>query len=266
MQNGEASKAAARRPAHRRSASATRTALRAAAAFRFGKYGYEGTSVRDIAGDVGVDAALVYRYFGSKEALFNDVACTGKMFEPLLEEPVEAIPDWFCALLRGAPREGDFPHPVMSVLRSSGRDEAVGRLRAEFTEVFSQRLAARLGGLDADLRAELLAAWMFGTSLMRTEIRTPALASVPDATLERYLRAGIEVLLDPAPERDDEGTARAGDGGCATTAEHGRCEACDEHGECQEYEVDRAHGAHVRNHEGNRDRAGCPGNCPISRA
>lgn len=205
----EAPKAEACRPAHKRSASGTRTALRAAAAFRFGKYGYEGTSVRDIAGDVGVDAALVYRYFGSKEALFNDVSGTGKIFEPLLNEPVEAIPDWFCALLMGPPREGDFPHPVLSVLRSSGRDEAVARLRADFTEVFSQRLAARLGGPDADLRAELLAAWMLGTSLMRSEIRPPALASAPDATVERYLRAGIDVLLCPAPE-DTDGTARAG--------------------------------------------------------
>ncbi|MET9760766.1 TetR family transcriptional regulator [Streptomyces sp. NPDC006372] len=200
VQNGETSKAVAPGPARKRSASATRTALRAAAAFRFGKYGYDGTSVRDIAGDVGVDAALVYRYFGSKEALFNDVSGTGKIFEPLLDEPVEAIPEWFCALLTGPPREGGFPHPVLSVLRSSGRDEAVARLRADFTEVFSERLAARLGGPDADLRAELLAAWMLGTSLMRTEIRPPALASAPDATLERYLREGIEVLLGPLPE------------------------------------------------------------------
>ncbi|MET9450390.1 TetR family transcriptional regulator [Streptomyces cinerochromogenes] len=211
----EASKAAACRPAHRRSASRTRTALRAAAAFRFGKYGYEGTSVRDIAGDVGVDAALVYRYFGSKEALFNDVTGTGKIFEPLLREPVETIPDWLCALLLGAPKDGDFPHPVMSVLRSSGRDEAVARLRADFTEVFTKGLASRLGGPDADLRAELLAAWMLGTSLMRTEIRPPALLSAPDATLERYLRAGIEVLLGPAPQPGEE-TPEAGNGQCDT--------------------------------------------------
>ncbi|MCG0068714.1 TetR/AcrR family transcriptional regulator [Streptomyces tricolor] len=208
--DGETPETAACRPAHRRSASRTRTALRAAAAFRFGKYGYEGTSVRDIAGDVGVDAALVYRYFGSKEALFNDVVGTDKIFEPLLHEPVEAIPDWFCALLLGPPSDGDFPHPVLTVLRSSGRDEAVARLRADFTEVFTKRLAARLTGPDADLRAELLAAWMLGTSLMRTEIRPPALAAAPDATLERYLRAGIEILLGPSP-RHDERTTGTGD-------------------------------------------------------
>ncbi|MEV6807896.1 TetR/AcrR family transcriptional regulator [Streptomyces sp. NPDC017248] len=208
---GETSKAEVCRPAHKRSAPATRTALRSAAAFRFGKYGYEGTSVRDIAGDVGVDAALVYRYFGSKEALFNDVVGAGKIFEPLLEEPVETIPDWFCALLSGAPNNGAFPHPVLTVLRSSGRDEAVAQLRADFTDVFTKRLASRLGGPDADLRAELLAAWMLGTSLMRTEIRPPALISAPDATVERYLRAGIEVLLYPAP-RDGEETAEAADG------------------------------------------------------
>ncbi|MFD0392326.1 hypothetical protein ACFQ3Z_04115 [Streptomyces nogalater] len=84
---------------------------------------------------------------------------------------MEAIPDWLCAMLLGAPKDGDFTHPVLSVLRSSGRDEAVARLRADFSEVFSTRLAARLGGPDADLRAELLAAWMLGTSLVLTEIR-----------------------------------------------------------------------------------------------
>ncbi|GAA2666543.1 TetR family transcriptional regulator [Streptomyces lunalinharesii] len=257
VQNGGTAKVVARR----RSASATRTALRAAASFRFGKFGYEGTSVRDIAGDVGVDAALVYRYFGSKEALFNDVACTGKMFEPLLQEPIEAIPDWFCALLMGAPTEGDFPHPVLTVLRSSGRDEAVGRLRADYTEVFTKRLAARLGGADADLRAELLAAWMLGTSLMRTEIRPPALASVPDATLERYLRAGIEVLLAPAPE-DDDGSAGAADGECPASARF-PCGA-DAH---EEPDRPAEHGAYepcARDHAGVRH-DGCPDNCPIGR-
>ncbi|MFB6532635.1 TetR family transcriptional regulator [Streptomyces noursei] len=259
VQNGGTAKVVARR----RSASATRTALRAAASFRFGKYGYEGTSVRDIAGDVGVDAALVYRYFGSKEALFNDVACTGKMFEPLLKEPVEAIPDWFCALLMGAPTEGDFPHPVLSVLRSNGRDEAVGRLRADFTEVFSKRLAARLGGADADLRAELLAAWMLGTSLMRTEIRSPALAAVSDATLERYLRAGIEVLMTPAPEHGDAGSAGAADGECPTTAPFPSC--ADAAAEDPDGPAGRdAYEACVRDRAG-RLNGSCPENCPIGR-
>ncbi|MGW0476402.1 hypothetical protein [Streptomyces coeruleorubidus] len=52
---------------------------------------------------------------------------------------------------------------------------------------------------------------MLGTSLMRTEIRPPALVSTPDATLERYLRAGIEVLLGPGPAEDD-GATGGGDG------------------------------------------------------
>ncbi|MFE7314708.1 TetR family transcriptional regulator [Streptomyces sp. NPDC057555] len=255
VQNSEASEEVVRR----RSASATRTALRAAASFRFGKYGYEGTSVRDIAGDVGVDAALVYRYFGSKAALFNDVASTDEMFEPLLQEPLETIPDWFCAMLLGQPKEGDFPHPVLTVLRSSGRDEAVGRLRADLTEVFSKRLAARLGGPDADLRAELLAAWMLGTSLMRTEIRPPALVSVPDATLERYLRAGIEVLLGPAPERDDKGTADAGDGGCGAAAGSGPYDA---YAEPCVHEVCDARGASAQE-DGGRGAGNCPDNCPL---
>ncbi|MFI0822506.1 TetR/AcrR family transcriptional regulator [Streptomyces sp. NPDC021098] len=185
-------------PARKRSAARTRTALMSAAAFRFGRYGYDGTSVRDIAGDVGVDAALVYRYFGSKEALFETVSSKSKVFEPLLDVPLHCVADWFSALIAGEPKDVDFPHPVLTVLRSSSRDEAIGRLREELTDMFTKRFAARLEGPHADVRAELLVAWVLGTSLMRGTIQTPALASAENQDVfEGFLRAGIDVLISP---------------------------------------------------------------------
>ncbi|WP_063787062.1 TetR/AcrR family transcriptional regulator [Streptomyces sp. NBRC 110028] len=185
-------------PARKRSAERTRTALMSAAAFRFGRYGYDGTSVRDIAGDVGVDAALVYRYFGSKEALFETVSSNSKVFEPLLDVPLDCVADWFSALISGEPKDADFPHPVLTVLRSSSRDEAVGRLRGELTSLFTKRFAARLDGPHAEVRAELLVAWVLGTSLMRGTIQTPALASAENQEVfEQFLRAGIDVLISP---------------------------------------------------------------------
>jgi len=193
-----ASAAPACTPARKRSAERTRTALMSAAAFRFGRYGYDGTSVRDIAGDVGVDAALVYRYFGSKEALFETVSSNSKVFEPLLEVPLDCVADWFSALIAGEPKDADFPHPVLTVLRSSSRDEAIGRLREEMTDMFTQRFAARLAGPHAEVRAELLVAWVLGTSLMRGTIQSPALASAENQDVfEQFLRAGIDVLISP---------------------------------------------------------------------
>jgi AcrR family transcriptional regulator len=52
---------------------ATRDALRAAGIARFGRDGYDATTIRDIAADAGVTERTFYRHFGSKEALlFHD--------------------------------------------------------------------------------------------------------------------------------------------------------------------------------------------------
>src|SRR6185312_9822540 len=54
-----------------RNAEETRAALLAAARLRFARDGYEATNLRDIAADAGVNVALIPRYFGSKEGLFQ---------------------------------------------------------------------------------------------------------------------------------------------------------------------------------------------------
>ncbi|WP_223732738.1 TetR/AcrR family transcriptional regulator [Streptomyces purpurogeneiscleroticus] len=187
------------RPARARknSAADTRSALMAAAALRFGRYGYDGASIRDIAGDAGVDAALVYRYFGSKEALFASVSMDTAIFDSLLEVPLDEVAAWVSDFVTNGPPDEEIPHPVLSVLRSSSREDAVRQFRDNVAEVFSGRFAERLEGPDAELRAELLAAWLLGTSLMRKAFRTPALDAATTAALESHLRAGITGLLNP---------------------------------------------------------------------
>ncbi|MFC6063594.1 TetR/AcrR family transcriptional regulator [Streptomyces ochraceiscleroticus] len=183
--------------ARKHDAAGTRSALMEAAALRFGRYGYDGASIRDIAGDAGVDAALVYRYFGSKEALFASVSMDPAIFDPLLEVPLDEVAAWVCDFVTNSPPDEEVPHPVLSVLRSSSREEALRHFRDKVAEVFSGRFAERLEGPDAELRAELLAAWLLGTSLMRKAFRTPALDAASPATLETHLRAGLAALLQP---------------------------------------------------------------------
>jgi AcrR family transcriptional regulator len=55
-----------RRPGESR----TREAILDAARKRFGEHGYDGTTIRGIAGDAGVDPALVHHFYGTKERLF----------------------------------------------------------------------------------------------------------------------------------------------------------------------------------------------------
>ena len=60
-------------PRRRRDAAATREAILQAATRRFTTEGYQRAGAREIAADAGVTAALVNRYFGSKEKLFAEV-------------------------------------------------------------------------------------------------------------------------------------------------------------------------------------------------
>ena len=55
-----------------RNAGDTRARILAAARVRFALDAYENVGTRDIAADAGVDAALVNRYFGGKEKLFDE--------------------------------------------------------------------------------------------------------------------------------------------------------------------------------------------------
>jgi AcrR family transcriptional regulator len=65
--------------------------LKEAAVSLFGKYGYEGTSVRLIAKRAGVTAGQITANFGSKEKLFNEIVMdiymsTCKYYDPIIGE------------------------------------------------------------------------------------------------------------------------------------------------------------------------------------
>ena len=63
----------------KRDSTATKAALLDAAASLFAERGFDRTTVRDIAKQAGVNQALLFRYFGTKEALFEEViARTGR--------------------------------------------------------------------------------------------------------------------------------------------------------------------------------------------
>lgn len=72
--------------------SGTRERILTAAAEEFGELGYDGATIRAIAGRAGVDTALVHHYFGTKSALFAAVVDF-----PI--DPVTAIP----SMLSGDP-------------------------------------------------------------------------------------------------------------------------------------------------------------------
>ena len=176
----------------RRDKAATRTALLDAARLRFARHGYDGTGVREIAGDVGVDPALVFRYFGSKRDLYA-LAVRAEVPEGLGRDGEEPLVDLADTLLDQVVfadwAEFGGEHPLLVMLRSSGREEVREQLRDQVCDGYLDAFARRLPGHDAELRAELLGALLLGLGVMRSVVGTPALgAATHEDTRELFGR------------------------------------------------------------------------------
>ncbi|MFD9424337.1 MULTISPECIES: TetR/AcrR family transcriptional regulator [unclassified Streptomyces] len=173
----------------RRDAAATRERLLDAARDLFAERGYQRATVRAIAERAGVNQALLFRYFGSKQALLTEVVAEGGLEELRATPPEELFEKALRSMLtRSAPGSGDRTLEVY--LRSIGRgDEAAGALR-ELGAEYQKVLASLSGTPDGELRADLAIAWLLGIGLMRTVVaREPLAGADPDAVCELVLDA-----------------------------------------------------------------------------
>lgn len=201
---GAAIKADATPPAdgpRRRDAAATRESLLAAARSLIVQHGISGVSTRDIAAAAGANQALVYRYFGSKEALLVEAV---QAEQPGPDELIADTPlaELAPALLRRAmPVDATTAEHAssLSTLVTGASDELIRTLaRERIHAAFTTQLAQRLGGDDdAALRAELLAALITGIGSLRGQIGTRAMTAVDVDTLAEYVGRMAAPLLEP---------------------------------------------------------------------
>jgi len=193
----------ARPRGRRRTGEDTRGALIAAARDAFAEHGYEGATVRGIAGRAGVDPAMVNHWFGGKEALF-----TAALDIPF--DPAQVLPE----LLDGDPgRIGERVvrrfvglwdatggAPLAALVRSVAGHEAAARMLREFvTRVLLVRLAA-VAPDRPELRATLVGSQLIGLGMARYVVRIEPLASAPvdevvaavAPTVQRYLTGPLD--------------------------------------------------------------------------
>jgi AcrR family transcriptional regulator len=165
------------------------------------KHGYENATVRGIAGDAGVDVAMVYYFFGNKEGLFAAAVID------VPEHPLHQLP----ALLEGGRDdigvrlvrrfierwdEGDTFEPLLTVWRSAA-DQPLARklLHDTLAGPVADRVASEFGVDDAVLRVELVASHLMGLAFARYQLRIEPMASASvdelvawvGPTVERYL-------------------------------------------------------------------------------
>ncbi|MEV0389983.1 TetR family transcriptional regulator [Nonomuraea sp. NPDC050643] len=189
----------------KRDREATRTRLLEAARLRFAREGYDATSVRDIAKDSGVDATLIFRYFGSKKRLFDE-ATAADLPPGLLDGPEEEL----VARMMRTVVEHDWTayggeHPLVAMLRSSAHEDARQRIREEVCATYVNALRDLAGGQDAELRAELLSAWLVGIGILRSVVATPALAEATTADLAPHVATVASGLLGRPMSGTSEG-------------------------------------------------------------
>ena len=201
-----------RRSGRRAGDSGTREAILDAARHRFADHGYDGATIRGIAGDAGVDPALVHHFYGTKERLF-----AAAMRMPVVPSEVLSL-----ALAAGA-GDNDAATPgqrmvdtvltiweqpevhgvMLGLLRSAvTSDKAADLLREFLTDAILGPVSA-IARADAPgeaaYRAGMVASQMLGVAVTRYLLRLGPVASATPRdlavtlgpTIDRYLTGDI---------------------------------------------------------------------------
>lgn len=182
-----------------RDADASRAAILAAARQRFAADGYERATIRAIAGDVGIDPAMVIRYFGNKEKLFAEAADFDLRLPDLTTLPRTRIGT---ALVEHFIERWEADDTFMALLRAAATQEAAAmRVRA----VLSVQVTPAVEKLSANAarapeRAGLVASQLLGMALCRYVLKLPPLVGMSRAevvawlgpTVSRYVMGNAE--------------------------------------------------------------------------
>ena len=150
-----------------RNAEATRAAILDAARERFARESYDDVGMRDVARDVGVDAALVSRYFGSKEDLFTAVLDSCENGAELMEGDRSTFGQRVAheAIFEG--KSESKLKGLLVLLRSVGSTKAMELVQRTGNERFFNPFAEWVGGPDGAVRARLAAAFVMGMAVSR---------------------------------------------------------------------------------------------------
>jgi AcrR family transcriptional regulator len=179
-----------------RNAAQTRADILSAARRRFGSEGYERTTLRAVAADVGVDAALVIRYFGSKQDLFAAAAD----FVIDLPDLSNVDPDEVAGILLPRFFAVWEEERFLALLRAAMTSPlAADTLR----RVFAEQVAPKLITATPDhpvQRIGLMGAFVIGLAITRYVLVNPPVASLSREEVSRWAAPVIrQLLVGPAP-------------------------------------------------------------------
>ncbi|WP_369243139.1 TetR family transcriptional regulator [Streptomyces sp. R21] len=168
----------------RRDAEATKAAILHAARYLLARHAHTDITLKAVADRAGVSPPLILKYFGNKDALFARVMSFEADADALLDAPIEELGrHMVCHLLVSQTEQG--ADPLLRIVFAPLQGEQGDILRANFRTQVSDRLARRLTGPDAGLRAELAAGALLGLGVMYgiargTHLRATAIEDITD--------------------------------------------------------------------------------------
>lgn len=180
-----------------RNAAQTRADILTAARRRFAAEGYERTTLRAIAADVGVDAALVIRYFGSKQDLFATATDFRIDLPDLSHADRDDIPDMLLPRYFAVWEED---HTFLALLRAA----MTSRVAADtLNRTLATQVAPTLRAATPDHHLERIAltdAFVIGLATTRSVLANPPVANLSREELSRWAGPVFRQLLTgPAP-------------------------------------------------------------------
>ncbi len=179
----------------------TRATILKAAQALFAEFGYDRTTVRDIAARAAIDAALVMRYFGSKDELFARATVVDLKLPDLarLTPPQfgDALIRHFLDLWEGPSSNGSL---TILLRASASNEEIAAKTRSVFAGQVMPMLAQVADRAEFATRAGLISSQLLGLALCRYVLKVPPVVAMTPGqivtgvgpALQRYITGKLE--------------------------------------------------------------------------
>lgn len=178
----------------------SRDEIVAAARRLFGDRGFDGTTIRAIAAEAGVNQGLVHHFFRTKEQVF--IAAVDFPVDPatvlpiILGGPREQLGERMARFLVSVWSEPVTRAPLLALLRSStGNERVAGLLRDLLGSVLFPRMAEATGA--SRTRVAAAAGQAVGVLILRYVVQVEPLASAPEEEVVAILAPVIQGLIEP---------------------------------------------------------------------
>jgi AcrR family transcriptional regulator len=189
-----------RRSGRRPGDSGTKSEILRAARKVFAMHGYRGATMRLIAKEAKVDAALIHHFFTSKAGVYAAAVEASFDLRALIDTVLAAPPkEVGRTLVReflnvwGRPESRE---PILAVLRSAvSYDEAADMLAGHVIQRSVGDIVRALNSSEPELRATLISSQLIGMAMLRYVINAEPLASASPETIIEWLGPTIDRYL-----------------------------------------------------------------------